>query len=244
MTKAKIKPDADNDLETPRSDAGVPATVAAASARPDTEAPLPPSATRIDGALLVPNIEQRSRAVGTSRQFRYWVGVSPGCPVEGIDMAGINFPKINQKLVDDPGRSGNKARVPVVGALVWLTEDKIRRLREQLPRTVIRFLQEQGEVEEAGTGENIGDNATRPRKGHIITIPSAATLTSRREKGKPTREYTPDVKRDVPAGRFMFAQLCANQTHGERGDFYPEPLEVSGLEWPDHLEAEVASLLK
>jgi hypothetical protein len=200
------------------------------------------TATHVKGADLVPNLTKRSTAAGTLRRYHYWVGITPSCPVEGLYIAGINFPKVNERLVDDPMRSGNKKRVPVIGAIVWLTEQKIELLRDRLPRTVIRFTDDKGEHEEPGTGQNIGDNARRPRRGHAITIPTPDEIKHREVRGKPTRAYAPDTKRDAPAARFMFAQLCEDQDNPRRGEFYPEPLETTGLDWPDKM-AELDDLL-
>lgn len=194
------------------------------------------SRTAIAGKDLTADIAVRTQASGLSRRYRYWVGITSSCPVEWIDLAGINFPKINEKIVPDPLRTGKKRRSPVAGALVWLTEDKIRLMRERLPRTVIRFLDDKGVQEEPGTGENIGDVAQRPRRGQVITIPTEEDLADRRKRGKPARVYVPDPTRDVPASRFMFAHLCEDQDRPERGDHYPDTLETTGLEWPDELD--------
>ena len=193
-----------------------------------------PRHTRIDGADLVPDTSSPG-AHGVLRQYKYWVGVTPSCPVEHIDCAGINFPKVNENIVPDPLRTSQKKRVPVIGAIVFLTEDKIRKMRERLPRTVIRFLDDAGVKEEPGTGQNVGDNHQRPRRGHLITIPTAEDVARARKTGRPSRQYIPQTS-DAPAARFMFAQLCDDQERGSRGEFYPEPLEVTGLEWPDALE--------
>ena len=41
----------------------------------------------------------------------------------------------------------------------------------------------------------------------------------------------------------MFAQLCADQVNSARSTEYPEPLEMTGLSWPDKLEG-LTNLLK
>jgi len=201
------------------------------------QASRPDAKTRIGGDQLVPNIAERSSRAGVLVQYRYWVGVTPSCPVEHIDLAGINFPKMNEKLVADPMRTQVKRRVPVIGAIVFLTADKIRLMRERLPRTVIRFLDDKGEHQEPGTGQNLGDNHARPRRGQLITIPTSEEIADRRRRGKPTKAYTPRPN-DVPAARFMFVQICSDQEHGSRGEYYPETLEQTGLEWPDELDAD------
>lgn len=222
----------------------------APAANPDVGKPADPSFGRpkapetkhyTPGADLVPDFDKLG-TVAVLRQYRYWVGVTPSCPVEGIDLAGINFPKVNEKLVDDPLRTGRRMRVPVIGAVVWLTEDKIKRMRERLHRTIIRFLRDDGEVEEPNTGKNVGDVHRRPRRGQLITIPTDAEVEARKKRGKATREYVPH-KNDVPAARFMFACLCENQEQGSRGESYPDPLELTGLSWPEEInEEEVAEL--
>lgn len=193
------------------------------------------SKTRIAGSDLVPNLEQNRELKGVNHSSKYWVGVTPSCPVEHIDICGINFPKVNELIVDDPMRTSVKKRVPVIGSVVELTAQKIQMMRERLPRTVIRFLDDQGVTNEPGTGQNIGDNHVRPKRGHVITIPTDSEIDERRKKNKGLRTYTPS-KNDVPAARFMFAVLCEDQERGSRGDFYPDVLETTGLEWPDELK--------
>lgn len=215
---------------TPASnpDVGMPATV--------TPTPsLPRAKTMVKGSDLVPDFDSEGMA-GVRTEYRYWVGVTPSCPVGSIDLAGINFPKINEKIIPSLHRDGTKSRVPVIGALVFLTEAKFRLMKDRLPRTVIRFTgKDEGVKEEPGTGQNLGDAHRQPRKGHLITIPTAEDVASAKKRGRPTREYIPH-KDDVPAARFMFAQICADQEKGSRGDVYPDPLEVTGLEWPDEIE--------
>ena len=195
----------------------------------------PKSLTKISGSDLTPSFEDGM--VGTISKYYYWVGVLPASPAESIDIAGINFPKLNELVIDDPARTGRSKRVPVIGSVVPLDEAKIRLLRERLPRSVVRFLdggQSEGVVDEPGTGQNLGDLHVRPRKGYMVRIPSDQQLKERRERGRSSRPY---VKKsgDEPAARYMFAVLCRNQNKPERGDFYPEPLEKTGLEWPHEL---------
>ena len=202
------------------------------------EAPRPVAKTKVGGASLVPDLSRQAANSGVSKEYRYWVGVTPDCPRESIDLAGINFPKVNARLTPDPMRTNVKQRVPVIGAIVFLTEDKIRKMLDVLPRTVIRFTDDAGQNEEPGTGKNIGDNHGRRRKGHVITIATEEDTQLRRKTGKSARTYTPDPKRDVPAARFMFAQICTDQVNGSRGEVYPDTLENSGLEWPDEIQGQ------
>jgi len=107
-------------------------------------------------------------------------------------------------------------------------------MRDRLRRTVIRFLDDAGQTEEPGTGQNVGDNHVRPRRGQIITIPTDEDIEDRGRRGKPTNAYRPHPN-DVPAARYMFAQICDDQDKGSRGEYYPDTLETTGLSWPDEL---------
>lgn len=190
--------------------------------------------SRISGASLLPNFAKSGRGA-IQHRYKYWVGVTPNCPVESIDCAGINFPKVNELIIPDPMKSGMSRRVPVIGAIVELSEDKIRLLRERLPRIVVRIIGDEGEKDEPGTGQNIGDAHRRPRRGQLISIPTDEDIEFRRNNGKPTRAYVRHPN-DVPAVHFMFIQLCADQQKGNRGEVYPETLETTGIEWPEELE--------
>jgi hypothetical protein len=59
--------------------------------------------TRIAGTDLVPTGDYKK---ATQPEYKYWVGVHPRCPVEHVDVAGVNFPKVTE-LVGSPlsGRS-------------------------------------------------------------------------------------------------------------------------------------------
>jgi hypothetical protein len=185
------------------------------------------------GNTLVP--ELTNPGLGVTKSFWYWVGVTPSTPVEHIDLAGICFPKVNELIVPDPMRTNQKKRIPVIGSLVKLSQQDLLRLEERLRRTVIRFYDDKGVREEVGTGQNVGDNHIRPRRGKLITIQTAEEQQLRAQMNKPVRTYTPSPN-DAPAARFVFAQLCEDQEKGTRGSFYPEVLEDAGLEWPAELE--------
>ena len=219
-TRKKMIPDLNPDV-------GQPATLTAQNTPQ-------PAQTHIAGSDLVPDITSHKAQQGVARTFKYWVGVTPSCPREHIDLAGINFPKVNENLVSDPMRTGNKRRVPVIGSIVDLDQRKILKMRDRLRRTVIRFLDDAGQTEEPGTGQNVGDNHVRPRRGQIITIPTDEDIEDRGRRGKPTNAYRPHPN-DVPAARYMFAQICDDQDKGSRGEYYPDTLETTGLSWPDEL---------
>lgn len=220
-------------------DVGKPASAAALVAERDPKPTKAKSApvgktTRTPGSDLVPDLGKHTAV--TRKLYTFWVGVTPSCPVESVDVAGINFPKLNERIIKDPARAGGTKRVPVIGALVHLDQRKIDLLRERLPRLVMRFpygeAGAEGVKDEPGTGQNLGDLHIRPRKGFPITIPTEAELKAAEKRGKPGRGYVPKDG-DEPAARYLFAVLCEDQKHPTRGDFYPPTLEDSGLEWPD-----------
>ena len=139
-TRKKLVPDLNPDV-------GQPATLTA-QAKPQQ------GKTHIGGSDLVPDLDAHKAQSGVARSYKYWVGVTPSCPREHIDLAGINFPKVNENLVTDPMRTGNKRRVPVIGAIVDIDEHRVQRMRDKLKRTVIRFLDDGGQTEEPGTGRS------------------------------------------------------------------------------------------
>lgn len=239
-----LKPD--NRLQPADDSAGIPGTEPKPS-NPDTGKPATPEtltgasapvdadvATKIAGKDLVPDFSPKG-SLGVLAEYSFWVGVMPSCPVEGIALAGIQFPKINENIIPATNRSGRTERVPVIGAIVQLTEVKIKMMCNRLPRLVIRFKNEPAVREEPGTGLNLGDVHLQGRKGRIITIPTKEEVADRQKRGRATKHYTPDT-RDEPAARYMFCVLCKNQDHPERGDTYPGSIEDLGLEWPDTIE--------
>jgi hypothetical protein len=194
--------------------------------------------THIAGKDLTPDIADLAKGSGVQRAYRYWVGVTPSCPVQSITVAGIDFPKVNENLIMDPSGTNKMVRSPVIGAIVFLDEVRVRLLRERLPLTIIRFTEEKSELGEplrsVVDGQTIGDAHRQPRRGHVITIHGKEEIEQRRKDGTGFNPYVPGPN-DVPAARFMFAQLCEDQEHGSRSDYYPEVLEETGLEWPEEL---------
>ncbi len=197
---------------------------------------------RFAGSSLVPDIEGRRASLGIITEVVYWVGLIPSCPTDAITLAGVCFPKMNERLIADPMRpgSGKKARVPVNGAIVRLTAAHIERMRDRLRRTVIRFY-EAAQKDEPNTGINVGDDHYRARRGQVITIPTAEDIKKRIEKGRPTREYVP-AEFDLPAADFMYAVPCPDQANPERSQKLPDVLSETGLDWPGD-EDEIADLI-
>lgn len=201
------------------------------------------NSTHFDGSKLVPDIDRVRADHGVVNEYYYWVGLTKTCPLETFDVAGINFSKRNERYISDPLGGPTMRAVPEEGSIVLLSEMKFRRLAERLPRAVIRVFgnrDPQALKEEPNTGVNVGDAYTRPQRGQLIIIPTREEVEARRKAGKPAQEYRPSPL-DVPAARYMFAQLSEDQTKGSRGSTY-ETIEQTGLEWPAKL-AELAALL-
>lgn len=222
--------------ESLNPDVGTPAQAAAVLTPPRTiVVPAQPKVrSHISGDRLTADVSGDYGQDGIAFEYRYWIGVTPSCPVESITCAGLCFPKLNENLIPDPMRSGTKARVPVVGAIVMIDRAHMEQLIQRIPRTVVRLFDRPAVKEEPGTGMNIGDNHVPPQRGQLITIPSIEDVEQAKKRGRPTREYSPK-QNDVPAARYMFAQLCADQENGSRSEHYPETLETTGLDWPGDL---------
>lgn len=187
------------------------------------------SLTKLSGESLTPNLDA-TRAV-VSRRYWYWIGVLPTAPVDNIQITGINFPKAEEIVT----KRGTKThRQGVIGALAHLDQDAILRLRERLPRTVVRVFPATTEVV-SGTGMQLADAYERKSKGQMITIPRKEDVDSLRKQGLPVHLYSQHPN-DQPGARYMFMELCADQERPQRGSYYPEVLEVTGLEWPDELQ--------
>lgn len=179
-------------------------------------------ASTLKGADLVPNIDPKSIVTDASKLF--WVGLLKEAPVEDLSLCGISFPKMNEDLVQDPRDPIGKTRVPRFGAQTRLTKAHVTAIKERLRRTVIRFYTGPSLDHEPGTGVVTTEQPVR-RRGQVITIPTEAEVRAREEQGLPTNRYQPDP-RDEPAARYVFA------IPGKRGDYVPQPLEQTGLEWP------------
>lgn len=196
--------------------------------------------TVVQGSALSARINERT-AGGSIREYIFWVGAFAQCPVESLNIGGVNFPKVNEILEADPRRNGKRKRIPQIGALVRLRAEKLEILRDRISRTVLRF--RDGDHEEAGTGDNIGMAAQRAKRGYPITIPTEAELKLRRENGYTARPYVPEPELDRDAADYIFCILCDDQGRPARGSHYPDPVSVTGISWPSEDEAALAAFL-
>jgi hypothetical protein len=199
-----------------------------------------PAATTISGSEFAGSLGEHEP--GTIRPYKFWVGVFPSCPVEGIYCAGISFPKVTERLIrGSKARTGTTERIPRIGTIVALTADKAQLLRERLPRLVLRFNEPRRAIEHMA-GSTLGD-ATREdtadnmkaRRGRPIRIPSPKDLKNAEASGRGIQRYVRQDN-DEPAARYMFAVLCEDQDNPEPGSVYPDSLEETGLTWPERLE--------
>lgn len=200
------------------------ATPDAAPAPKRTRKPRAKPAT--NAQKLVPDFDKLPHGVNAG--MWYWVGVLNDAPKGQIDVAGVDFPKMEE--IVSKGPDGKTQRAPVAGGLRQLTKDKVEAICEALPRTIIRFYS--GAKEEAGTGQNMGDDYVRPRSGQLITIPSEKQMTEMRENGKSWSPYSKH-KNDEPAACYMYAQLCDDQQNPVRGSVLPDTLDKTGLSYPE-----------
>jgi len=188
--------------------------------------------THIAGSSLVTELHQHEKITGN--QYWYWVGALPSCPTDVMYLAGMGFPKMTEKVIPGNKAGGKTQRIPHIGHVCRLSLDKIDMIKKQLPQVVLRFMEEPRDSE-PGVGAVLGDHideSNRPRKGYPITIPTAEQIQVSRENKRSVVPYT-RREHDEPGARYIFAQLCANQDHPSPESVYPEPLESTGIEWPE-----------
>jgi len=182
---------------------------------------------KLPAKSFLPDLERRRSAVETRRW--YWIGAIPSLPTESVDLAGLNFPKVNELVAKD--RDGNTQRMPVVGSLVQLSREDVERLRLKAARTVVRFRAPKKKVKIEDPRLHRG----RPeRKGQLITIATDEELNQRRASGIIPVPYVQSPY-DEPVANYVFAYLCPDQRSPERLNHYPPPLSETGLDWVDQL---------
>ena len=183
----------------------------------------------VDADALRPDFESHE-GLAVAEDYPFWLGLTADCPVNQIDVAGLHFPKAEESIVIN--NEGKQVRVPVLGALNYqVTREHFDALVATLPRLVIRFTDKEPEVDNDGSGVNIGDPIKRARKGYLIKIPTKKTIADAAESGQRKKPYIRKPG-DRPAMDFMYFQHVADK---QRANNY-QTIADAGLEWPEELE--------
>ena len=187
------------------------------------------AATLTAGADLVPDIAKHIK--GIIGKWWYWIGTLPGCPREHLDIGSTDFPKQVEDVRQD--KRGKTIRRGQIGSVRQLTHEQLKRIEADLPQCVIRFTDDTPSP--GGPGDGLEALDAPRRKGRPVRIPTNEQVEKAIEDGRPLRPFAGEVT-DEPAARYIFAQLCVDQDKPQRSDFYPDPLEVTGLQWPEDLK--------
>ena len=179
--------------------------------------------SKIPGATLTPDLKKHAASIG--KRYAYWIGALPTVPNDVVYLGGIGFPKMTERVT---GSGQETKRFPMIGSVVHMDDDQVRRIQDQIPRVVVRF-------NGPDTGEMEGLMPDRPkRKGHLVTIPTDAEIEAARRNNRSRRAYV-NEEFDEPVARHIFMALCPDQKRPSTGSTYPEPLSETGIEWPDSL---------
>lgn len=182
--------------------------------------------TRIPGSAFVTDL--RKNVLGTTKAYRYWVGLTPDCPLGDISCAGLSFPKTNDDLYNVQGEMRTQRSVKI-GAITFIDAARLQLLKDRLPRLVIRF--GQPPVGSLNVGDQIANPQPR-RAGSLHEIPTPAEVKERRDMKAPTLEYNYQ-QGDENAAKYMFMVLCPDQEAGKQGDKIPQTLDQTGVIWPE-----------
>jgi hypothetical protein len=184
--------------------------------------------TLIPGSTLVRDLKKN--AAGSVKAYRYWVGLTPDCPLGDISCE-VSFPKTNDDLLARAGESRTQ-RIARVGAITLVDFTRLRRIQEKLPRLVIR----QKSANSSGLGAfapgRPTDSVVPKFNGELVEIPTEAEVQECRDTNAPTREYI-YREGDEPAAKYMFMVLCEDQTRGQQGYEAPETMDKTGIVWPE-----------
>lgn len=187
--------------------------------------------TKVDPASLAPDFENIAGEL-VAEEYTFWLGVTADCPRGQIDVAGLHFPRSEERIIVN--EAGKQVRVPEHGAInLTVTKYHFEELLKVLPRLIIRPSKV---INEDGSGENTGDPIQRA-KGKLIKIPDEKMIAGVKSNGRRLKPY---VKRpgDRPATEFMYFMHAPG---GKRGAEYQTIADV-GLEWPVELQ-EVEDLM-
>ena len=70
------------------------------------------------------------------KRMRYFIGLRPECPLQFVDIAGISFPKVTQKISFDV--NGETLRDTRSGSLVYLTDEQVEEVKKRVVTKLIR----------------------------------------------------------------------------------------------------------
>lgn len=210
-------------IEPAATDAAIPVVTGRKKPGPKPKAAQATGRKIADGAALSTPLV--TNAIEDARW--YWIGVTADCPVGFITVGGECFTKIEEIVAKDP--NGGTSRSPVPGSLVKLTRDKLVRMAERIPRTVIRFLDGSDDATENHLA--VPGQTKRPPRAQVITIPSPEQVEADRASGRATRTYRRHPG-DRPAAQFLYCHPVERQDRPMRGHEY-QTLDQTGLEWPE-----------
>jgi hypothetical protein len=183
----------------------------------------------VDGSKLIPDLNDHQEAM--SEEVFFWIGLTMDAPVEHITLAGIRVSKTQERVVRSKSDPKKHDRFPVYGGIARMTRQRFDQFCEVMSRTVFRFHSTDPVVEEAGTGQNMGDVHVKARRGYPIQIPSAKLIADRKANGKSIRPYRASGL-DEAAAYYVYARECHNQRRPQREQDQPATLDKTGIVWP------------
>lgn len=194
---------------------------------PEDGSPLtePDPKTTTPGASLVLDLDKLTK--GVIGKYAYWMGALPDAPREHLQIGSIDFPKMEEDVRID--KTGKTKRRENIGSIRWLTLVQIQRVEDDVLQQIIRF--DGAGKSPGGPGDGLEVLDEPRRKGIPMRVPTDANIEKAIKDKRPLRPFSAEVT-DEPAARYVFMQLCADQERPQRSDFYPDPLEVTGLVWP------------
>jgi len=173
----------------------------------------------------------RTAGEGTIVRHWFWIGTMPSIGDRGsVTVAGIHFPKLHETVSPAPAGGGRSERTGHIGQCIHMSRAQMESITECLPRCVYRFTEPPKDV--PGPGEGIEALDQTPRRGRPIRIMTDAEIQVRKSTGVPAIEYSPE-EWDEPLVDHIFCVPCYNQDAPRPDVVYPDPISVTGVEWPD-----------
>ena len=169
------------------------------------------------------------RAVSTAPKY-FWVGLFPECPQSVVHLAGVSFQKMTERLYDRPGQE-RKQRMAQVGGIQKIDAEQMERMAEIISRTVVRFFDEPIPVRDDDVELVQTLSESGPVRGHVLKAPTKQQLEEAAEYKRSVRPYRPNPH-DRNVAHYLYCVPCADQTRPAGGMHLPDPVSVTGLEWP------------